>query len=173
MVLIFLIFASCAGILTIMTFMPNTIEIEPKTESEIIFWCGSNQLPEDSDVLEMCKKNNIGFMPTITNNLVGNNETMQAYKNIIAHEINLHFAIGGDSCFFGNIDNAQEFPTIYRNIRQWFINEGIMESPYVVSFSIDAEPPREYTENMDKKNIVDAIDSVSYTHLTLPTTPYV
>ena len=156
--LISLIFISCSGVTLFLCFTPNSIEISPKTHPELIFWCGSNQLPDDPDVLEICRKYNIGFMPTIRNDMVGNEEYMQIYKTIIEHGINLHFCIGGDSGFFANIDNAKEFPSIYQNIRQWFYKEGIMSSPHVVSFSIDAEPPKDYEDNMNKDDIISSIN---------------
>ncbi|MBA7623945.1 hypothetical protein ES703_31345 [subsurface metagenome] len=97
-------------------------------------------------------------MPTIREKDVGKTEYMEAYKNMIANGINLHFAIGGNSEFFANIDNAEEFPSIYRSIREWFINESIMESPYVASFSIDAEPPDDIIESIQEKELLETLD---------------
>ncbi|MFX1452020.1 MAG: hypothetical protein ACFFCM_14375, partial [Promethearchaeota archaeon] len=97
------------------------------------------------------------FMPTIREKDIGNAEFMEAYKNMIANKINLHFAIGGNSEFFAHIDNAEEFPTIYRSIRQWFINESIMDSPYIISFSIDAEPPDELTDSIQDKDLLETL----------------
>lgn len=156
--MVLLIYFSFSGIIFFVSLTPRTIEINPKTEPELIFWCGSSQLPDDPDILEMCKKYNIAFMPTIRESNVGNEEYMDAYKNLITHEINLHFAIGGNSDFFAHLDNAEEFPSIYRNISQWFISEGIMNSPYVSSFSIDAEPPDEYTDYIHNSDFLNAFN---------------
>ena len=156
--LIGLIFFSFTGTLFFISMTPRTIEIKPKTEPEIIFWVGSSQLPDDPVNLDICKKYNIAFMPTIREKDVGNAEYMEAYKNIIAHEINLYFAIGGNSEFFAHIDNAKEYPSIYKSIRQWFINESIMDSQYVTSFSIDAEPPDEITDSIQDKKLLDTLD---------------
>ena len=60
-----MIYFASTGITTFLMFTTRTIEIRPKTEPEIIFWCGSSQLPDDPEVLDMCKKYNIAFMPTI------------------------------------------------------------------------------------------------------------
>ena len=149
-----LISFSFTGITFFIALTPRSIEINPKTEPEIIFWAGSNQLPDDPEILDMCKVYNIAFMPTIRDKDVGNQEYMNTYKNIIAHEINLYFVIGGNSEFFAHIDNAKEFRFIYKNISQWFIREGIMNSPFVKSFSIDAESPEEYTDSIHNKGLL-------------------
>lgn len=164
-VILSLIFLASAGITTALTFLPNYIEINPQTEPELIFWCGSNQLPNDPDELETCKKYNIGFMATVRSNMIGNEEFIQSYKNILSYGINLYFCIGGDSGFFANIDNADEFLGIYIGIKQWLVNESIFDDPHVVSFSIDAEPPKEYEDNMNKDEI---IDSISYGYNNFP-----
>ena len=156
--IILLIISSSLGITAIVSFSSNKIEIDPKSEPEIIFWCGSNQLPDEPDILEMCKEYNIGFMPTIRSIMLGNDEYIQKYKNITAYGINLYFCIGGDSGFFANIDNAHEFPIIYEEIREWFINESILSSPYIKSFCVDAEPPKEFSSNMDKEKILDSME---------------
>jgi hypothetical protein len=157
-IMVLLIYFSFSGIIFFVSLTPRSIEIKPKTEPELIFWCGSSQLPDDPDILEMCKKYNIAFMPTIRESNVGNEEYMNAYKNLIAHEINLYFAIGGNSDFFAHLDNAKEFPSIYKNISQWFITEGIMNSPYVTSFSIDAEPPDEYTDALHNNDFLNTFN---------------
>ncbi|HEY0089971.1 MAG TPA: hypothetical protein VGB37_14065, partial [Candidatus Lokiarchaeia archaeon] len=150
---------------TALTLFPNYIEINPQTEPELIFWCGSNQLPDDPDELETCKKYNIGFMATIRSNMIGNEEYIQSYKNVLSYGINLYFCIGGDTGFFANIDNADKFPGIYNSIKEWFVNESIFDDPHVVSFSIDAEPPKEYENNMNKDEVVD---SISYGYSNFP-----
>jgi len=156
--IISLLFSTFFVITLFAFFIPNKIEINPKSEPELIFWCGSNQLPNETDIIEICKEYKIGFMPTIRRNMVGSEKYMQLYKNIIAHEINLYFVIGGDSEFYAHIDNAKEFPLIYEEIREWFLNESILNSPYVTSFSVDAEPPKDYEENMNKEEMIDSIN---------------
>ncbi len=156
--LLALIYISFSGAIFFISLTPRSIEINPKTEPELIFWAGSSQLPDDPDILEMCKKYNIAFMPTIRAKDVGNEEFMTAYKNIIDHEINLYFAIGGISEFFAHIDNVKNFPVIYKNISQWFISEGIMASPYITSFSIDAEPPDEFTDATHNNDFMTVLD---------------
>ena len=153
-----LIFFSCTGITIFLSLTPRTIEINPKTEPELIFWCGSSQLPDDPETLEMCKKYNIAFMPTIRHSDVLNAEYMGKYKNITSYGINLYFTIGGDSCFFANLNNAKEFPSIYRQIREWFLNESILKNEHIKAFCVDAEPPKDYRENMDKEKIIESID---------------
>ena len=153
-----LICVAYLGVTGFISLTPRTIEIKPKTEPEIIFWVGSSQLPDDPNNLEICKKYNIAFMPTIREKDVGKAEYMKVYKNMIANEIKLYFAIGGNSEFFAHIDNAKEFPSIYKSIRQWFINESIMDSPYVTSFSIDAEPPDEISDSIQEKELLETLD---------------
>ncbi|TFG28405.1 MAG: hypothetical protein EU532_05385 [Promethearchaeota archaeon] len=157
-VILLLLLSTSIGISTIISFVPSTIEIKPKSEPELIFWCGSSQLPDDPEILEVCKKYNIGFMPTIRSNMVGVNEYIDLYKNITANSINLYFCIGGDTEFFGNIDNANEFPIIYSKIRDWFINESLLSNPHIKSFCIDAEPSKEFSKHMDKENILKSIE---------------
>ena len=153
-----IIYFASTGFTTFLMFTTRTIEIRPKTEPEIIFWCGSSQLPDDPEVLDMCKKYNIAFMPTIRRSSIGNEEYMQKYRNITSYGINLYFCIGGDSGFFANINNAKEFPSIYRDIRTWFLNESLFRSENIKAFCIDAEPPKDYIENMDKGKIIESID---------------
>ncbi|MFX0070957.1 MAG: hypothetical protein ACFFAO_07700, partial [Candidatus Hermodarchaeota archaeon] len=156
--IIYLFFSSFNGALSLISLSTRTIEIKPTTEPELIFWTSSSQLPNDTNNLEMCKKYNIGFMPTIRENDVGNAEYMELYKKAIDHEINLYFVIGGNSEFFAHIDNTHEFSGIYLNISQWLKSEGIMSSPFVKSFSIDAEPPKEITELIHNKELVKILD---------------
>jgi len=106
--IISLIFSTVFVVSFFAFFIPNRIEINPKSEPELIFWCSSNQLPNETDILKICKEYNIGFMPTIRRNMVRDEQYMQLYKNIIAKEINLYFVIGGDSEFYAHIDNAKE-----------------------------------------------------------------
>jgi hypothetical protein len=153
-----LIFFTFNSTMLFISLTPQTIEIKPKTNPEIIFWCGSSQLPDEPEILDICRRYNIAFMPTIREKDIGNVEYMEAYKRLIDNEINLHFAIGGNSQFFAHIDNAYEFPAIYKNISQWFTSEGIMDSPYISSFSIDAEPPHELTDVIQNNGIVDSLD---------------
>ncbi len=155
--IIFLILTSCTGIIFFISLFPLNIEIHPENEPEIIFSCGTNELPNDNEILEMCKKNNVGFMPNIRESYVGNENYMQKYKTIIANEINLHFLIGGNSDFYAHIDNAHEFPLIYQNISQWFMSEGIIDSPHVTSFSVDAEPSHEFVEYAQDQNLLGTI----------------
>ncbi len=143
---------------TLISFLPHSIEIHPKTNPEIIFLCGSNELPYDQNILDMCKKYNISFMPTIKEKDVGNPLYMLAYKKIVANGINLYFLIGGNSNFYAYIDNAKEFPQIYKNVRGWFVSEGIMDNPHVISFSVDAETPSETLEYMKEEGVSNALE---------------
>jgi len=76
-------------------------------------------------------------MPTIRDYDVGNKLHMLTYKKLIDNDINLYFLIGGESNFYAYIDNAREFPIIYEKISEWFISEGIMNDPHVISFSVN------------------------------------
>ncbi len=143
LLLAFIIFFSTSGITAALAFQPRTVEIVPKTEPELIFWCGSNSLPDDPEILEKCREYNIAFMPTIREKDVGNCVLMTKYKQMLTNGINLHFAIGGTSEFFANFNNAKEFPIMYEKISLWFKNESIMDNSCLKSFSIDAEMPSE------------------------------
>lgn len=138
-------------------FLPNTIEIQPKSKPEIVFLCGSSELPTDPTILDTCKEYNIGFMPTIRDYMVGNDLYMQTYKKVVAHGLNLYFLLGGNSNFYAYIDNAEEFPAIYKNISRWFVEEGIMDNPHMRSFSVDAEAPVELLEKIYGDNISDSV----------------
>lgn len=48
---------------------------------------------------------------------------------------------------------------LYKDYRDWFTEEGIMESPYIKAFVIDAEPPSRY---FDKVAEADIIESFNY-----------
>ncbi len=157
--ILFMLLTPSVAISSFALFIPNTIEIQPKTHPEIIFWCGSNQLPNETSEIEISRTYNIGFMPTIRRHNIGNEEYMSVYKNLIKNGINLYFAIGGDSGFFANIDNAKEFPGIYNETRQWFIDEGIFYNPHIVAFAIDAEPPKDYEKyREDSDNTIETIN---------------
>ncbi|TFG04907.1 MAG: hypothetical protein EU539_10020 [Promethearchaeota archaeon] len=164
--MLFFIFFMFNGSLLLITLAPRTIEIKPKTKPELIFWAGSNQLPDDPEILEMCRKYDIGFMPTIREKDVGNVEYMESYKRIIAHDINLHFVMGGNSEFFMHIDNIKESNAIYHNISQWFESEGIMASPHVKSFSVDAEPPKKTSEHVHNDELMELLE---YGYVNYPT----
>ncbi|MBD3343022.1 MAG: hypothetical protein GF353_28250 [Candidatus Lokiarchaeota archaeon] len=150
------ILTASMGSLLVISMNPEFVVIDPKSEPEMIFWCGSNQLPEEQEILDLCKQNKIAFMPTIREKMVGNEEYMNIYKSLINASIDLHFAIGG-SKFYANLDNAHEFPSIYAKIRQWFITEGIMNNTHIVSFSIDAEPSNKYLKELRNQTLFDGL----------------
>ena len=155
--LICLTISSSFGSSVLIYFLPNTIEIQPKSEPEIVFLCGSGELPTNRDILEMCKEYNIGFMPTIRDYIVGNDLYMQTYKKVVTQGINLYFLLGGNSNFYAYVDNAEEFPAIYKNISRWFVEEGLMDNQHVRSFSVDAETPVEMLEKIIGDNVSDSI----------------
>ena len=149
-----------------MSFVPRYVDIDPDSQPELIFWCGTSDLPDDEETLEMCKKYNIAFAPTIRDDTVGDNETMTIYKNLIKYEINLYFAIGGKDDFYCHIDSAKDFTKVYKNIRNWFVAEEIMESSYVKGFMVDAETKEEIVEEIEGNG---PIDSTNYLTDNYPT----
>jgi len=115
--LVSLLIFTKVGTTNLILFLPNTIEIDPKTELEIIFCCGTSELPTEREMLDTCKKYNIAFM-TIRDYDVGNKLHLLTYKKLIDSDINLYFLIGNESNFYAYIDNAREFPIIYEKIRE-------------------------------------------------------
>ncbi len=161
LLLAFILFFSTSGITAAIALQPRTFEIVPKTEPELIFWCGSKSLPDDPEILEKCRDYNIAFMPTVREKDVGKPEFVTKYKKVLSYGINLHFAIGGTSDFMANFNNAKEFPVIYEKISLWFKNESIMDNPCLKSFSIDAEMPGENYDLSSKGNTT-GLTSVGY-----------
>lgn len=158
LLLVSLLISSKVGTMALIPFLPNTIEIEPKTEPEIVFCCGTSELPTEQKILDTCKKYNIAFMPTIRDYDVGNKLHLLTYKKLIENDINLYFLIGGESNFYAYIDNAREFPIIYEKISEWFISEGIMDDPHVTSFSVNAETPSHVLERITGENLQNATE---------------
>jgi len=133
---------------------PKEIIIYPQTEPEMVFLCDSSSLPEDPGALDLCKQNNIAFMPVINEALVGSDTHINKYKAAIARGINLYFLLF-ERHSYTDISNAYYFQYLYLDIRDWFINEGIMDSPYIYAFLVDAEP------NFDSLDIISTYPSRS------------
>jgi len=161
LVLLMMVTFSTLFAVCMFAFLPKTTRIVPQSEPEIIFWCGSNQLPNDTETLTIAKKYNIGYVPTIRKSYVNHSGYMSVYKNIIAHGVSLHFAIGSTNGFYATLDNAEDFPEAYKEIRDWFDAEGILDSKYVKSFCVDAETPSRYISELEGVNPIEGINYIS------------
>mgnify|MGYP006287332973 CR=1 FL=1 len=148
---------STASMITL-TVPENSIIITPKTEPELIFWVDSYKLPEDNETLEICKKYNIGFMPAISPPVVGQKSLMDKYKNAIAHGINLYFLLITPPDVFINIYNAPDYPSFYKDVKNWFEEGGIFDHPNVKAFCIDAEPPKKYLEKVQNASLQESLE---------------
>lgn len=152
--LILFISLGCVISASLLLYLPKSVTIKPVSEPELIFWCGTKQLPTDEVDLEMCQKYGISFAATIRKSDVNNTDYMHHYKTILNHSINLRLCIGNDE-FFTHIGNAHELPDIYRAIRNWFEDEGILDNEYLHGFCVDAETPQYYIEVIETMGQTD------------------
>jgi len=136
----------------------HKIVITPKTSPELIFWTHPRDLPDQVEVLETCKKYNIGFMPGIAPWSFNDSSYMNKYKLAISNGINLYFCLLAHPNSFANMDNFQNYIPLYKDYRDWFIKEGILNSSHIKAFCIDAEPPQRYTEKIAEANIIDSLN---------------
>lgn len=158
LLLVLLVSSLCVLSASILIYSPKQIEIDPQTEPELIFWCGPSQLPNETDVLEMCRDYKIGFASTIRNRTVGDTDLMDRFKTVLDNEVSLHFAIGVNDGFYATVGTVGDLPQTYKNIRDWFATEGILDNPYLKSFCLDAETPHEYVDEMNGKGPIDSIN---------------
>jgi len=136
----------------------HEITIKPRTNPELIFWVDPYFLPNDEEIYQICKEYNIAFMPAIGSHTLNKSSLMDRYKLAIANEINLYFLLITPPDAFINMDNTGEYLSLYNEFRQWFINEGIFESPCVKSFAVDAEPPSHYTNKVRDSPLVESVN---------------
>jgi len=141
-----------------LTIPRKTIEIRPKTNPEIVFWVDPFNLPDDNETYAICRKYNINFMPAIGPNSFNRSIPMKRYKLAIANEIKLYFSLITPPDSFINMDNTDEYLSLYRDYRKWFIDEDIFYSEYVKAFIVDAEPPKRYTEKLEEEGPVDTVN---------------
>ncbi len=136
----------------------KTIIIRPKTNPEIIFWTDPFNLPDDNETYAVCRKYNINFMPAIGPNSFNRSIIMEKYKLAIANEIKLYFSLITPPDSFINMDNTDEYLSLYKIYKEWFIDEEIFYSEYIKAFVIDAEPPKRYTEKLEDEGPVETVN---------------
>jgi len=146
--------------IVLLIFLPKIILITPQSSPKIIFWADPYQMPNDNATYELCHDNNIGFMPAVSPGVFNKSNLMNRYKMAVLNGVELHFNfLYPQKTVFVNIGNAHYFPTMYEDYRDWFIDEGIFNSTFVKSFSIDAEPPSPHgsvsLDNFPSKEEID------------------
>ncbi len=136
------------------------ILIKPETTPELIFWADPYDLPDDENIYALCKQYNIGFMPAINPSTLNKSRLMDKYKMAIDHGVNLYFCLLTSGEPYMNMDTTEEYSPLYERFKEWFIDEGIFESSFVRSFSVDAEPPQKYIEEVREQSIVSSINYI-------------
>lgn len=158
--IIILISSGCVISASLLLYLPKKITIGPTSEPELVFWCGTTQLPTDEYALKMCQKYGISFVATIRKSYVNNTKYMNHYKYILNHSINLRLCIGLTQ-FFTYLGNAHELPDTYQAIRNWFACEGILNNVHLQGFCVDAEIPQHYIDTIKNMGLTDAYNYLS------------
>ena len=154
-----LIFTGIAAAnITFLTIPEKSVIISPKTNPELIFWVDPYYLPDDNDTLNLCRDNNIGFMVAIAPATWNVTSLMTKYKTAINHSVNLHFSLLTPPDPFASFDTIDQYVSLYQDYRDWFTTEGIMNSTYIKSFNIDAEPPKRYIDSVGDYDLMGMIN---------------
>jgi len=130
-------------------FLPlSIITINPKTEPEIIFWTSARGLPSNS-TLDYCGDNSIGFAVVLREEYIddGGATELRHIKRALDRDVEIEIAIGGHmDQFYATINNADDFPDIFKEIRTWLKAGNIYDD--IDTFLIDAEPPVALIDDM-------------------------
>lgn len=112
-------------------FTKKHIKIEKKNDLHYTFWCKTENIPIDDDLINTLNKNNIDLIISLKKHHLTENIT-QKIENLIDNNIIIYINLGVSS--FANINNYDEILEFFYVIKeQDFYNE-------IEGFTIDAEP---------------------------------
>lgn len=157
-ILILFLLSSIALNISLLTVPKRMIEIEPKTEPELIFFIQPTQLPNDQATYDAWGENKISFMPSMGLWVLNSSSVMNRIKLAINNSCNLYINLIPSPSDFGHIGNTGDYLNVYEEFRDWFINESVFDSPYIKAFTIDAEPPIDRLEKIDEGDIFNGIN---------------
>jgi len=140
-------------------FTPRKMVIITANNSpELIFFVSPSEMPTDNATYELCRDYNIGFMMTISDLTLNRSFVRDRINQSISHQVELHFNIEAPPGNFCNINTAPFYKDVYIDHRDWFEDLGFMDSPYIKSFCVDAEPPKFYFEEVVKYPVIESIN---------------
>ena len=132
----------------------KTIIIDPKNSPEIIFWADSGSLPTSESTLQLCADNDVGFAVVVRDygSYISNN-AKQDIERLLNHSVICYIALGGASGqFYLNLDNADTFLDIFRNVRSWLISNNLYYYTNLKGFVIDAETSGAILDDLGDKS---------------------
>ena len=135
-------------------FPVKTIIIDPKNSPEIIFWADSSSLPTSEETLQLCRDNDVGFAVVVRDyGSYVSDEAKQDIERILNHSVICYIALGGRSGqFYCNLDNADTFLDIFRNVRSWLISNNLYYYSNLRGFVIDAETSGAILDDLGDKS---------------------
>jgi len=155
----------------------KTVQIKPKNSPELIFWTSASGLPGES-TLELCADNNIGFCVALKKNYIEDPDSSlppedpddpdadpteaAGYSEYIEisralnNSVDIYIALVGTG--FLTVDTAEDYLDIYETIRDWLKSGSLFSSSHIRGFVVDAEPPKEFVEELDNDGTLEKSD---------------